>query len=308
MTDERPHDGRALGYTALATAGSLWGTGFVFGKWALEQLTVGQMIFLRFLFASIGLLPVLWYESRTVRLRVRAPDVPLILVAAALGVPVQFIIQFEGLARTTVSHASLMVGILPVLLAAAAALFTHERLDAIGWVGLLASVVGAGLVALGATSGGSDASGGPTLSGDLFVIGSLFASVAWILMSQALMHRGYSPVMTSALVVITGTALLALWVAVTDGMPNFGALSAATWGAVAAMGVLATATTTLLWNWGLQHVPASQAGVFVNLEPVVGAILGVALFHEAMGALSIVGGLLIIGAAVIVSQRDSAAT
>ena len=306
MTDENRNDGRVLGYSALATAGSLWGTGFVFGKWALEQLTVGQMVFLRFLFASLGLLPVIWYESRHSSIRIRRGDLALIVVAAALGVPIQFIIQFEGLARTTVSHASLMVGILPVLLAAGAAVFSRERLDAIGWLGLLASVVGAGLVAAGAAGGGGSGAQGPTLSGDLFVVASLVAAVAWILMSQALMRRGYSPVMTSAVVIITGTILLAGWVAATDGMPAFGRLSLATWGSVAAMGILATATTTLLWNWGLQQVPASQAGVFVNLEPVVGAILGVALFHEAMGVLAILGGLLILAAAVVVSRRSSA--
>jgi drug/metabolite transporter (DMT)-like permease len=42
-------------------------------------------------------------------------------------------------------------------------------------------------------------------------------------------------------------------------------------------GLLDTASTTLLWNWGLKRVPASQAGIFVNLEPLVGAILGVSL-------------------------------
>ncbi|HEY4131870.1 MAG TPA: DMT family transporter [Gemmatimonadaceae bacterium] len=293
---------RALGYAALATAGTLWGTGFVFGKFALTELSVGQMLFLRFFFASFALIPVLAYEARRRPIRVHARDFSLILVAAALGVPVQFILQFDGLSKTTVSHASLMVGILPVLLAAAAAMFSHERLDRIGWIGLVASVVGAGLVALGA-SASAGVNQGPTLGGDMLVISSLFAAVAWIVMSQALMRRGYSPVMTSAVVILTGSVLLAGWVFATDGMPDFTKLSMTAWGSVAAMGILATATTTVLWNWGLGRVPASQAGVFINLEPVVGAILGVALFAEVMGALAIAGGLLIVGAAVVVSRR-----
>jgi drug/metabolite transporter (DMT)-like permease len=109
--------------------------------------------------------------------------------------------------------------------------------------------------------------------------------------------------MTSAVVILTGSVLLAGWVFATDGMPDFTKLSMTAWGSVAAMGILATATTTVLWNWGLGRVPASQAGVFINLEPVVGAILGVALFAEVMGALAIAGGLLIVGAAVVVSRR-----
>jgi len=58
----------------------------------------------------------------------------LLLVSAAFGIPIQFLLQFHGLALTTVSHASLMVGSMPVLLAAAAALFAGERLTGLaGW-------------------------------------------------------------------------------------------------------------------------------------------------------------------------------
>jgi len=57
----------------------------------------------------------------------------MLLISAFLGVPVQFLLQFHGLARTTVSHASLMVGSMPVLLAAAAALFAASGLTA--WAG-----------------------------------------------------------------------------------------------------------------------------------------------------------------------------
>jgi len=48
----------ALGYGACALAGCLWGTGFYFGKIALSELPVGHMVLYRFLFACVGLVPV----------------------------------------------------------------------------------------------------------------------------------------------------------------------------------------------------------------------------------------------------------
>ena len=72
---------------------------------------------------------------------------------------------------------------------------------------------------------------------------------------------------------------------------------------MAEQGLLATASTTLLWNWGLKRVPASQAGIFVNLEPLVGAILGVSLLHEVLGRMALAGGALIIGGAVYFSYK-----
>lgn len=75
------------------------------------------------------------------------------------------------------------------------------------------------------------------------------------------------------------------------------------WVAVAEQGFFATASATVLWNWGLKRVPASQAVIFVNLEPLVGAILGVSLLHEDLGIMALAGGALILGGAMYFSYK-----
>jgi drug/metabolite transporter (DMT)-like permease len=285
----------------LAAAGCLWGTGFVFGKWALTELSVGHLVLYRFLFAAIGFAPITWRALRASETRIARQDFSLIFVAALLGVPVQFLIQFAGLARTTVSHASLMVGALPVLLAAGSAIFVRERVTPGRWLALFASMVGAALIAFGATTG--EAGDNASLAGDLLVGLSLLTAVVWILISQRLMKSGrYSPVNASAYVITIGALMLAVWVIGTEGFPSVH-LSPRTWACVIASGLLATTVTTYFWNWGLARVPASQAGVFLNLEPVVGAILGVVLLHDILGPYAILGGVLVIGAAVFVAVR-----
>jgi drug/metabolite transporter (DMT)-like permease len=264
------------------------------------------MVLYRFLFASLGFAPATWRGLRRSETRIARRDLRLFLLAAFLGVPVQFMVQFAGLDRTTVSHASLMVGNLPVLLAAGAALFAHERVTAGRWIALFASTTGAALIAFGASKG--EAGAQATVLGDLLVVASLFAAVAWILLSQRLMRAGsgrhYSPMSTSAYVMTAGTVMLAAWVMATEGPPSVH-LSFRTWASVAASGLLATTVTTYLWNWGLARVPASQAGVFVNLEPVVGAILGVILLHDILGPYALIGGLLVVGAAIFVAVGDT---
>jgi drug/metabolite transporter (DMT)-like permease len=257
------------------------------------------MVLYRFLFAALGFAPGVWRGLRNPATRPRRQDLFLILGAGAIGVPIQFLIQFAGLARTTVSHASLMVGALPVLLAAGSALFTHEHVTLKRWIALVASTVGAALIAFGASTG--EAGAQATVAGDLLVAASLIAAVAWILVTAQLMKSGhYSPVSASAYVMTAGTPMLAVWVLATEG-PLPIKLSALTWISVAAMGLLATTITTYLWNWGLSQVPASQAGVFLNLEPVVGAVLGVMILGDVLGPFGLVGGLLVVGAAVYVA-------
>jgi len=224
----------------------------------------------------------------------------LLAVASFLGVPVQFLIQFYALSITTVSHAALMVGTMPVILAVGAALFAHERMDRVGWMALAGSTCGAGLIAL---SGGSHAKGGATLAGDVLVVVSLLIALFWILINKELMGR-HSHVVVTAYGLLIGTGMLMVWVPLRYGMPPVAEVSLKTWLALAASGVLCTATTTLLWNWGMTQVPASQAGVLLNMEPLMGSLLGVLVLGERLGPSAWVGGGLILASAVTLTTRS----
>jgi drug/metabolite transporter (DMT)-like permease len=303
-----------LGYGACFVAGCLWGPGFYFGRLALNEMSVGHMVLYRFLFACLGMLPVALVHRR--EFRFTTGELRLLLWCAFLGVPIQFLLQFQGLVRTTVSHASLMVGAMPVLLAAAAALFApkgskEERLDLFGWLALSASTVGAALIVLGG-SRETAALGGPTLTGDLMILASLVTSLAWILLSKKLMQT-HSPLVVTAYTILSGTAMLAVWVlgpqllaplthAVVQPLP-FAHVSLTAWVALAISGLFCTATTTLLWNWGIHHVPASRAGVFLNIEPALGSWLGVKMLGEHLGPFAWAGGSLILAAAVALTTH-----
>lgn len=296
-----------LGYGACAIAGCLWGTGFYFGRLALNEMSVEHMVLYRFLFACVGMLPVAFLN----RVRFTAREIRILLISAAFGIPIQFLIQFHGLARTTVSHASLMVGSMPVLLAAAAALFAGERLDAIGWAALVGSTIGAALIVLGGHRGPA-AQGEPTLIGDLLVVLSLCTALTWILLSKKLMQT-HSPVVVTAWSIVAGTIMLVVWILgplllnpwrthKVAPLP-FAHVSTTAWIALAISGLACTATTTFLWNWGIHHVPASRAGVFLNIEPALGSYLGVRLLGEHLGSYAWFGGALILGAAIILTTR-----
>jgi drug/metabolite transporter (DMT)-like permease len=288
---------RNLGFAACGAAGALWGTGFFFGKIALAEMSVGHMVFYRFFFAIVAMVPLLILHRPQFGRR----DWSWLLLGSFLGVPVQFLLQFKGLSLTTVAHAALMVGTMPVILAAGAAVFAHERMDLLGWFCLAFSTVGATLIALGATH---SARGGPTVAGDLLVVLSLCIALFWILINKRLMAR-HTPITVTAWGLLAGFAMLAVWTPMAYGMPPIHGISTRAWMALAASGVLCTASTTMLWNWGMQQVPASQAGVFLNLEPLMGSLLGIFLLHETLGASAWVGGAMIVLAAVVLTTRSS---
>jgi drug/metabolite transporter (DMT)-like permease len=292
-----PLKNRTLGFASCALASSLWGCGFFFGKIALVEMGVGAMVLYRFLFASLALLPLVFTHKPTFNRR----EWGLVLLCAFLGIPLQFLIQFTGLSLTTVSHASLMVGTMPVLLAVAAALFAHERMDATGWFSLAVSTSGAALIAFGAKETAS--ANGPTLTGDLLVVLSLVIALGWVLLNKRLMER-HSAVIVTSYGILAGTAMLAFCVPLRYGLPPVHNISLKAWLALAASGLLCTAATTLLWNWGMTQVPASQAGVLLNMEPLIGSILGVFLLHESLGPSARLGGAMILAAAILITTRS----
>ena len=304
-----------FGYGACLVAGCLWGTGFYFGRLALNEMSVEHMVLYRFLFACLGMMPVAFIHRR--RFRLAAGELRLLLVCAFLGIPVQFLVQFHGLALTTVSHASLMVGSFPVMLAAASKLFAgdraaEERLDRFSWLALCGSTVGAVLITLGGSRGPA-MQGEASLIGDLLIVVSLFTALAWILLSKKLMQM-HSPQVVTVYTIYSGTLMLAVWVLgpwllspfthANAAPPPFAHVSLTAWTALAISGLLCTATTTLLWNWGIHHVPASRAGVFLNIEPALGSWLGVRLLGERLGPYAWVGGGLILTAAITLTTRS----
>jgi drug/metabolite transporter (DMT)-like permease len=286
----------ALGFAACAAASCFWGCGFFFGKIALEEMNSSFMVLYRFLFAMPVLLPFLITHRPGLNRR----EWGWLALASFLGVPLQFLIQFYALSITTVSHAALMVGTMPVILAVGAAVWAHERMDRVGWMALAGSTCGAALIALG---GGEQAKGGATLAGDLLVVVSLLIALFWILINKKLVES-HSPVVVTTYGLGIGTMMLLVWVPLRYGMPPVAGVSLKAWLALAGSGVLCTAATTLLWNWGMTQVPASQAGVLLNMEPLIGSLLGVFVLGESLGPSAWVGGGLILASAVTLTTRS----
>ncbi|MCW5819310.1 MAG: DMT family transporter, partial [Trueperaceae bacterium] len=80
--------------------------------------------------------------------------------------------------------------------------------------------------------------------------------------------------------------------ALTDPSPR-------TWLLLVLMAALSTYLAYFVYYTGLKRVEASRAVLVATIEPVVAAVLAAWLFGERLGALGIVGGALIVGAAML---------
>jgi drug/metabolite transporter (DMT)-like permease len=76
-------------------------------------------------------------------------------------------------------------------------------------------------------------------------------------------------------------------------------LSPAAWSGIAGQGLLSTLLATVAWNYGAARIGSAAAGVFINIEPLVGAALGIGLFGDPAGVTIVLGGLLILIGSVV---------
>jgi drug/metabolite transporter (DMT)-like permease len=288
---------RRLAVAALAVAGMLWGTTVPLSKLALAWLPAGWLTVARFGLAAAVLL-VLVRRSRAraqaaaarpgqaVRsLPARRAATPLVLMSGAAGYGASVVFQNAGVALTSVTHAALLIGAVPVLVAVIAAIWHRAVARPVAWAGFGVSLAGVGLV-----TGGHG--GGASMLGDGLVLISLLISATFTV-GQTRLLQGRDPVAVTA-VQFLGAALAALaYAAVAEGLPPVphaaGPVIATV--ALALGGTLAPFT---LFAYGQSRISAELAGAFLNLEPLVGAVAGVVVFGDPVGPLQAAGGAAII--------------
>jgi O-acetylserine/cysteine efflux transporter len=269
---------RRRAIAALVAAGLMWGTTMPLSKVALGWLPPGWLTVARFGLAAAILLTV-------ARRRLRAACTPPVLASGAAGYGGSVLLQNAGLTRTSVTHAALLVGAAPVLVAVIAALWQHTVARPLAWVGFAVSLAGVGLVAGG---GG----GGATATGDGLVLASLLLSGTFMV-AQARLLRGRDPVAVTA-VQFLGAALAVLPFAVAaEGSP---AAPSGPGAVLAAAGLVAAGTLLpfTLFAYAQSRVPAEVAGAFLNLEPLVGAAAGAAVLGDPVGPRLLIGGAAIL--------------
>jgi O-acetylserine/cysteine efflux transporter len=270
---------RRLIFPALIAAGLLWGTTVPLSKLALGWLPPAGLAFTRFGLAALILMVI----SRS---RLRGAFRPAILVSGALGYGGSVVLQNFGIERTSVTHAALLIGATPVLVALLAAALGHSVARPAAWAGFGLSLAGVAFIAAGR-------GGGATLGGDGLVLASQLASAAFTV-SQARLLPGRDPVAVTAVQLLAAAVVTLPLVFLTGGL-HTGTASFAAVAATVGLVVAGTVAPTALFALAQSKVSADVAGAFLNLEPLVGAIAGIVVFGNPLGPAQLAGGAAIVG-------------
>ena len=278
---------RKLGIFYAAFAAGTWGTVFVLSKWlvALKGLPVVAVAFWRFAICTVFLLGLLAMTGKLGSLRVARRRPLRFLALGALGGYAMYLLVLLALKNTTANNAQIIMNANPIFIAPLA-LLIGERLRWQNVLGLGLGLAGCILVITGTASGASENSR-HVLGGVL----ALAAGVSWAAYTvvgrdPAREHGGLE---CTAIAMGIGAVLLGLSVLATGAELGLTARQALL---LAYLGLVPTGLGFVAWFKAMETLPASVAGPFQFLQPVVGVSLAVCFLHERLTVLIVLGAVL----------------
>jgi drug/metabolite transporter (DMT)-like permease len=265
-----------LANAAAFAAAALFGASLVAVKVAVREIPPLSLAVLRFgqgaivLFVCILIIRPQLLDVGGARLRFIA-----LLGAIFFSLfPVSFNV---GMQFTQASRGALMLATMPIWSVLLARPLAGERLTMRQILGVFLTFVGVALVLV--ERGLNLSGGGRALLGDgLLLLTALFGALYGILAKRAVAET--SPLTVVSYAMLFGTLAL-LPAALLEGLADeIGAIDGRLIALVLFLGIPGGAIAFSLWTAALAGLSPTQVAVYINLNPIVAAILGVLLLSE----------------------------
>lgn len=279
---------KKLAYLGFIALGLIWGTNFLYMKWAAAWITPEQIVLLRVLF---GFVPILLLAlARRALAWSQLRDLPHFMAMALLATVFYYYAFACGTALLPSGIAGMLAGAIPLFSFVTAALFLREEpLNARAVGGLLLGFAGILCIARPWQATGID------LHGVFYMIaGSLSVGSSFIYARRFLSPKGYSALALSTWQ--TGLALVVLAIFTNlQGITAIGHDMRALAGLVIGLGLLGTGLAYVLYYFILQHLGALRAAGVTYIPPIVALAMGKVFAGEALQATHLVAVAFILG-------------
>ena len=283
-----PISSNASAVLAFLFLGLIWGSNFIFMKWAAAAISPAQIVLLR---AVFGFLPVFLYALSQGALRWQhVRHAHHFVVMSLLATAIYYFAFAKGTARLPSSIAGLLSGAIPVFAFLCAWLFSREEaINVTKAAGVALGFLGVLLIAR-PWSG----SGGIDLAGVAYMIaGSLSVGCSFVYA-----RRFISPLKLPAAALTTyqiGLAVVFLFMA-TDrvGIAAVFGDTRAWIGLVFGLGLCGTGLAYIAYYHVVANLGAVGASAVTYIPPVVALVIGAVLVGDAIQPLSYLAMMLIL--------------
>lgn len=265
---------------ALTIAIVLWASAFVGIRAGLKGYSPGALALFRFLIASIcmGLI----YARLPKREVFARKDYWLILLFGAVGLGSYNVFLNYGELSVSSGIASFIIGQSPLLTLICAVLFLGEAFSLFSLIGILVSICGVGLIALG-ESGCFKCN-----SGLLFILLATIVNGLYSVLQKPFLKK-YHAIDVTVFIMWGGTISLLIFTPSLLHDMKTAPLSATL--AAIYLGIFPAAIAYLAWSYALAAIPASRCSTFMYFMPIITTFLGWLCLGEVPAFLSLCGGV-----------------
>lgn len=285
---------RIRAYILLLIAVAIWGFAGPVIKFTLGYFDPIVFLTYRFGLTTAILFPVwLISEHRKSWPRLNPADWLSLIISGLLGTTLQLLLLFEGFKLTTSLEGIIITSTSPILVAIASAFWLRDHITLREKIGLIAAFIGSIIVVVGPGPAGS-------LWGNFLILLSNLAWVGYVILSKKQLRHALSPLFITMFNFLVGFISMSLILfTTTNHEPITNNISAHL--GVAYMALLSGALAYYLYQAGQKSIEASEANVFLYLQPLFAAPLAYLWLHEYI-TLPLAIGSAVIAAGVIVSE------
>ena len=219
-------------------------------------------------------------------LRALARREVLLCLASGAFLGLHFAAYFESLRYTSIASSVVLVDTEVLFVALGTVLVLRQRLSGRAWLAVALAFGGSVVIAMADTAVGPDA-----VRGDIIALSGALCMAVYTMIG-AVCRKNISTTVYTFLVYCSA-ALTVLVIALFSGLPlaGYGAENVLT---AFDMAVFCTLLGHSVFSWGLKYLPPAFISTAKLLEPVFASVWGLLLFREVPGALTVLGGAVII--------------
>ena len=273
MPQSQTHAGFGKTDALLLLMAIIWGVNFSIVKFATAVMSPLAFTGLRVMLAAVVLLSLA--AARDGRFPVKR-DILSLIALGMLGNGIYQIFFVEGVARTKVGNAALIVAATPALIAITSRVGGVERVNKRVHAGIALSLAGVALVVLGSAR---SSSGTATFLGTMLVFCGTLCWTAFTVLLQPFARR-LDPIQLSAFTMLGGSLPLIFVTTPAMAATSWADVGLAGWAAVFYASVISMGLAYLFWYRGLRVLGPTRTAVYSNLQPVIAIIVAWIFLHE----------------------------
>lgn len=274
MTESEEHPAFGTTDALLVLMALIWGVNFTVIKYATQVFSPLAFTGLRVGLAATVLLGIATIQHHRWPSR---HDVIALVLLGVIGNGIYQLLFIEGLSRTKVGNAALIIAAAPAFIAVASRIRGIERVRRRTLSGVALSISGVALVVLG--SARTDHSRA-TLLGTLLVFIGVLCWTTFTVAIQPLAMR-VDPIQLSALTMAGGAIPLLFVTPPALARTRWETVGPAAWGALFFASVVSMVIAYLFWYRGLRVLGPTRTSVYANLQPVIAIAVAWAFLHES---------------------------